>query len=335
MSLRRVVVIVLSVAGALLLAVVAYVAFADLGRHKSPIEAFVTRQIGRPFAIDGAFELRLVPAVSVLAERVRIGNAEWGSKPQMLEVGRFSMQVGLWSLVSGPVDVRSLELSDASILVEQNREGHGNWSFGAAEKSGEGTERYSGATEVPAVIQHAKLSNVEVTYREPGSPDRVALLEALTIEPGQDGLLAISGKGRLDEYRAKVDGHLGPIDALFSGRNIRMSMQAAIERLQLGIDGSLGRLDPLDGADLTLILAHPDIGGMLENLRLPVVATGTLDFDAQLKDAGELTQLALDAKFGDITAKATGTLQTLGLPGSDLQFELSVADAARLAQVFK
>ncbi len=277
----------------------------------------------------------MVPSVSVLAERVRIGNAEWGSKPQMLEIGRFSMHVGLWSLVSGPVDVRSFELSDVSVLLEKNREGVGNWAFGAADEPSEETARYSGATEVPAVIQHAKLSNVGVTYREPGNPDRVAQLEALTIEPGQDGLLAISGKGRLDEYRTKMDGHVGPIDALFSGRNIRMSIQAAIERLQLGIDGSLGRLDPLDGADLTLNLAHPDIGGMFENLRLPVVATGTLDVDAQLKDAGELTQLALDAKLGDITATANGTLETLGLPGSDLQFEVAVADAARLAQVFK
>ncbi len=98
-----------------------------------------------------------------------------------------------------------------------------------------------------------------------------------------------------------------------------MEMQAAIERLQLDINGSLGRLDPLDGADLALKLEHPDLGGMLENLRLPVVATGTLNVDARLKDAGKLTQLDFDAKLGDIAAKSNGTLKTLGLPGSDLQ----------------
>ena len=113
-----------------------------------------------------------------------------------------------------------------------------------------------------------------------------------------------------------------------------MKMQAAIERLQLDINGSLGRLDPLDGADLALKLEHPDLGGMLENLRLPVVATGTLDVDIRLKDAGELSQLDFDAKLGDIAAKASGTLKTLGLPGSDLKFDASVADAARLAKVF-
>ena len=334
MSPRRLVVIALSVAGALLLAIVLYVALADLGRHKDQVEAFVTRKLGRAFAIDGAFELKIMPSVSLLAENVRVGNAEWGSAPQMVEVGRFSLNVGFWSLISGPVDIRSFELKDVSVLLERNSVGEANWTFGAAEKQKEETPRYSGVTEVPAVIQHAKLDNVRLTYREPGKPERVAVLETMTIEPGADGLLAVSGNGKVDAYRTKVDGHVGPVDALFSGRNIRMTLQAAIERLQLDIHGSLGRLDPLDGADLTMKVEHPDLGGMLENLRLPVVATGTLDVGVRLKDAGDLSQLDLDAKAGDITAKTNGTLKTLGLPGSDLRFEVSVADAARLAQVF-
>ena len=280
LSLRRLVLIVLSVVGAVLLAIVLYLAFADLGRHKGRIEAFVTKQIGRPFAIDGALELKVLPSVSVLAERVRVGNAEWGSKPQMVEIGRLSTHIGLWSLISGPVDVRSFELSDVSVLLEKNREGKGNWALRRPAPE-EATSPDSGATEFPAVIQHAKLSNVEVTYREPGEPDRVALLETLTIEPGKDGLLAISGKGRLDDYRTSLEGHVGPIDALFSGRNIRMAIQGAIERLRLDINGSLGRLDPLAGADLALKVEHPDLGGMLKNLRLPVVATGALSVDAR------------------------------------------------------
>ena len=335
-SLRRLVVIVLCGVAAVLFAIVLYLviylAFADLGRHKSRIEAFVTKQTGRPFAIDGALELKVFPSVSVLAERVRFGNAAWGSKPQMVEIGRFATHIGLWSLVSGPVDIRSFELSDVSVLLEKDSDGKGNWAFGPAPE--EAASPDSGATEVPAVIEHARLSNVEVTYREPGEPARVALLETLTIEPGTEGLLAISGKGRLDDYRTSLEGNLGPIDALVSGRDIRMAIQGAIEKLRLDINGSLGRLDPLTGADLALKLEHPDLGRMLKNLRLPIIATGPLSVDVRLKDAGKLTQLDLDAQLGDIAAKTNGTLSTLGLPGSDLRFEVSVADAARLANVF-
>jgi len=66
-----------------------------------------------------------------------------------------------------------------------------------------------------------------------------------------------------------------------------------------------------------------------------VVATGRLSVDARLKDKGELTQVDVDASLGDIAANVTGTLLTLGLPGSDLRFSASVADAARLASAFE
>ncbi|HTS54179.1 MAG TPA: AsmA-like C-terminal region-containing protein [Burkholderiales bacterium] len=61
---------------------------------------------------------------------------------------------------------------------------------------------------------------------------------------------------------------------------------------------------------------------------------GPLIADARLTDAGDLTRLDLAAKLGDITVKVGGTLRALGLPGSDLRIEASVADAARLATAF-
>ncbi len=303
MSLRRFVVVVLSIVGALVLAIVLYLAFGDLSRHKGRIEAFVTQKTGRPFAIDGAFELEVLPSISVRAERVRLGNAKWGSAPQMVEVGRFSTEVGLWSLVSGPVDVRSLELGDVSVLLETGKDGKGNWVLGEGTKPEEGQgdadSLDSGVTEVPAVIRTGKLGNVRVTYRQPGKPDRVALLETLTIAPGTADLLAISGKGRVGRYATTLTGEVGPLDALFSGRDIRMALEAGVEKLRLDVKGGLGRLNPLDGADLTLKVEHPDVGTMLENLRLPVVAAGPLNVDARLKDKGELTQVDVDAKLGD------------------------------------
>ncbi len=74
----------------------------------------------------------MLPSISVVAERVRLGNTDWGSQPQMVEIGRVSVRIGLWSLVAGPVDVRSFELSDVSVLLETNADGKGNWVFGEA-----------------------------------------------------------------------------------------------------------------------------------------------------------------------------------------------------------
>jgi uncharacterized protein involved in outer membrane biogenesis len=335
MSLRRFIVVALSVTGVLLLAILLYLAFGDLGRHKGRIEALVTELTGRPFAIDGSFEVAVLPSIRVRAERVRLGNAPGGSAPQMVEIGRFSAQVGLGSLLFGPIDIRSFDLSDVAVVLEKNAEGKGNWVFGG-ESASEEQAGSPGAevTKVPAVILRAKLDNVRVAYREPGKPERVALLETFTVAPAADGLLAVAGKGRVVDYPVTLAGEVGPLGGLVSGHDIRMAIQASLGNLRLDLNGALGRLDPLDGADLTLKVEHPDFGTVLEKLQLPVFATGALNIGARLSDAGEHTRLELDAKLGDITAKADGTLRILGLPGSDLRFEASVEDAARLAAVF-
>ena len=334
-SLLRVTAIVLATIVAVLAAAVLYLAFGDLSRHKGRIEALVAQQTGRSFAIDGALELQVLPSISVVAERVRLGNADWGSQPQMVELGRLSVRIGLWSLFSGPVDVRSFEVSDLSVLLETGPDGQGNWVLGAASAPEEAAEAPgASAPALLPVIQDGKLANVRITYRERGKPERVARVEALSIGPGSAGLLAISGKGSLNELPASVSGELGPLEALFSGRDIRMALQAGVGDLRLELNGGLGRLDPLDGADLTLKLGHPDIGAMLKKLQLPVIASGALVADGRLADAGDLTRLDFAAKLGDITLKLGGTLRALGLPGSDLRIEGSVANMARLAAAF-
>ena len=81
-------------------------------------------------------------------------------------------------------------------------------------------------------------------------------------------------------------------------------MQVSLGKLALDIDGAVGRLDPLDGADLTLKIEQPELGAMLEKLDLPVIATGPLQIEGRLKDAGERTQLDFNAKVGDLDGRA-------------------------------
>src|SRR5580765_7649673 len=335
MSIRRSIAVAFAVAGSLLIAALLYVALGGLGVHKARIEALVSDQVARPFAIDGAFEVRLLPSIKVLAERVRLGNAPWGSSPQMVEIGRFAAEIRLGSLISGPVEIPSIELADVSVLLEEGPDGKGNWIVGSASAPAEEPEQLgSETTQIPAVAVNAALRNVRITYRAQKTPERVAHLESLTIGPGSADLLAVSGKGRLDAYPVAVNGELGPLDALISGRDIRLAIEAALGELRLDAKGGIGRLNPLRGADLTVKLAHPDIGAMLKKLQLPAVANGAVDATVRLSDAGEATRIELAAKVGDITAKVDGTLRTLGLPGSDLRFTASLADLARLAAVF-
>jgi AsmA family protein len=332
--MRRAIRILFTFLGLFLLSSVLYLLFGDLGRHKARIESFVTKHTGRVFVIDGAFELKLYPTVTLLAERARFANAEWGSKPQMVQVEHLSAQVGFWSLISGPIDVRSFELDDVVVLLERRRNGKANWMLGEPSEDKEDETEPKTRTQFPLVIEKAKLTDVRVTYRASGKPDMVARLDSLTIAPGKDDLLALVGSGKLDQYPISLNGEAGPVAALLAGRNIRMDWKGTLGRLALDVDGSFGDLDPLDGANLKVKATGQDVDAMLAKLNLPVIASGALAIDAQLKDAGKRTEFVLDASVGDLSLKSHGNLSGLYLRGSDLNFEASAADAARLAGVF-
>jgi len=336
MTLRRTIAIGFGLLGLVLLGGLSYIAFGDLGRHKQVVEDFITKHTGRAFVIDGPFELNVLPVLTLRAENVRLANADWGSAPQMVQVGHLSAEIGFWSLISGPIDVRSFELRDVTVLLEKRRDGKANWLFkeppatGEEEETGEPKTR----TEFPLVIEKATFDNLRLTYRAAGKPDMLARVDAMTIIPGQGGLLDFDGRGKVDLFPISLTGQAGPVDALLAGRDIRMDLSGRLGRLALDVKGGFGQLDPLDATNLQIKAHGEDVGAMLERFDLPVFAHGALDVDLRLADADERTQLTLDASAGDLELKARGSLSGLYLRGSDLNLEATAADAARLAGVF-
>jgi uncharacterized protein involved in outer membrane biogenesis len=320
--------------GALLAMLLLYLAFGDLGRHKERIGKFVSAQIGRPFVIEGPFDLDIFPAVELQADDVHIANVAWGSTPQMLQVGHFATTIDLWSLVSGPVIVRTLELRDVTVALEKNDSGENNWTFSDPNAPPEPEVRTDeGMKKLPVAFHNARLQNLLVTYRSPGEQVRQARIDSLTVLPGTSELLAIEGKGSLDEYAAAISGEAGPLESLVAGRNIRMAIGASLGNLRMDAKGSFGSLYPLDGADLKLTVDNPDVGTMFRKLRVPVLADGPMHVQATMADAGERTRIDLQARAGDLSADVSGSLAVLGLRDSELDIKAQALDAARLATV--
>jgi len=95
--------------------------------------AEVKRATGRDFAIDGTVRLQFFPALALVADDVRLGNAAWGSRPDMLHAKRLALNVALRPLLSRRVEVGRVELSGADLLLETNAQGEPNWRFARAD----------------------------------------------------------------------------------------------------------------------------------------------------------------------------------------------------------
>jgi hypothetical protein len=191
------------------------------------------------------------------------------------------------------------------------------------------------AVEVPVVIRSAQLSKVRLTYREAKKSDRVLQLDKLSITPGREELLALDGHGMVDIYPLALKGEWGPLKSVLSARDMRTAMQVSLGKLAMDIHGVVGSLDPLDGVDLTFKVEHPELGSMLRKLEVPVIATGVMQIDGRLKDAGALTNLDFNAKVGELTASTSGTIKELSLVGADLTLKVEHTEIGAVLEALK
>jgi uncharacterized protein involved in outer membrane biogenesis len=341
--MRRRLAFIASLLGGMLVVLLLYIGFADLGRHKTRIERLLTGQVGRPITIAGPLHIRVLPSPTLVADGVRMANASGLSGPPIVEVGHFATRIAFWSLIRGPVRIKTLEVADVKVLLERGPAGENNPAVGDAGPGGSQSPGASGKAQepapdvkaeearLPAVLEDGRFRNVTLTYRQPGRRDHVVAVDDMTVATRTDGLLAMRGRGHLDAYDLRLEGQVGPLDALLSGKDIRMALQSGVGNVSVTADGRLS-LGPLDGADLKLNVQSPEVSGWLEDFDAPPVASGPLAVEAKLADAGERTALDVAASVGDLGAKVTGTLETLAFAGSVLDVEATVADVARIAE---
>jgi AsmA protein len=143
----------------------------DLNEYKPELARLVKLKTGRDLAIDGELTLKVSLAPTVRVEGVRLGNAQWSDTPVMLSVERFEARAGLIALLSRRLDIKRLVLIGATIEVEKDRDGKGNWVLGqstAVESNIAPTPEKS--ADIPSFdLSEVEIRNVLIRYRpEPG-----------------------------------------------------------------------------------------------------------------------------------------------------------------------
>jgi AsmA protein len=223
---------------------VLYLSFADLNWIKPRIESAVAEVTGRELKMNGNFDLDILPTPSITLEDVTFSNADWGSKPMMANIGHFSTEVGLWSLVFGPVRILNFRLRDVDVLLELNGQEEGNWALGGddatdpelAEESDSGS---SASTGVPVLIEFAEVRNLKIMYRDPEAEPLVASLASLDITTNDGKYIVIDASGQVNDQPLTMAAKLGPEQALASGSAINVALAPAYGQYSLKADGTL------------------------------------------------------------------------------------------------
>lgn len=226
---------------------VIFVATLDLNAYKAEIEAAVEEATGRRLAIDGDIHLAWTPRPTLTTDTVHFANASWGSRPDMVTVGRLEVAVEIVPLISGTLDMHRVTLADVDVLLERNADGAGNWAFAGGDG---GTGDGSAAGSVP-LLRQVSLKDITVTWRpEPGGDGqtvRITTLEMATA--GASAPLDVTLEADLDGESVSLTGTLPSVsEALRAGATLPVDLSGRLGDHEIGFAANLRYARARNGA---------------------------------------------------------------------------------------
>src|SRR5262245_8361195 len=114
---------------AVVIAVIAVLKSLDLNQYRGLIAQQIESATGRKVVIGGPIDLELSLSPALALSKVSLANAPWGREREMVSVKRFEAKVALLPLLSRTVRIDRVVLEGASILLETDANGVGNWVF--------------------------------------------------------------------------------------------------------------------------------------------------------------------------------------------------------------
>jgi uncharacterized protein involved in outer membrane biogenesis len=291
----------------LLAILVLIIAFFDWNRIKPPLNAKVSEELHRPFAINGNLAViwqrepdeggwrAWVPWPHVVAEDLTLGNPQWSKSPQMVNLKRVELRVSPLALLARRVVIPRIDLTEPNAALERLADGRANWTFQVDPKDPD-AEPSSWVVDIGAIgfdKGHVILNDQRLKTRldlliDPlGKPipfsdivgDKAA---KKTLEKGsapQDYAFALTVKGQYHGQPLAGTGKVGGLLALQGVEPFPLQAQVQIADTRVELTGTL--TDPLNlGAlDLHLKLAGTSLGNLypLTGVTLPDTSAYTTD----------------------------------------------------------
>ncbi len=293
--------ILIVAAGVLLVAIVAIVVALrsiDFNKYKGLIAEKVKAATGRELRLGGNLDLRIGFSPAVVVEDVSFANAPWGSRPEMVKVRRFEVEVALLPLIFRDVQVKRLILVQPDILLETDGKGIGNWSMGGAAPPPAAKPGDTKAGLTAILVEKVRIEKGTLTYRDGRTKQTTSLvLDRLDLQAkGVTSPLAIEFAGAYGGKSFTLAGTVGPLGELLAPSRpypVKLTLKAGGATVE--VDGAIAK--PMEAAGLDI----------------QVAAKGN-----ELAEAAGLAGKHVPAlgPFA-VTGKVTGSRQALSVSGID------------------
>jgi len=279
----------------------------DFNRLKPGIISAVKDVTGRNLSIEGDIKVSIGLTPALVIENVAFQNAQWGARPEMLQIKRFEMQLALLPLFSGTLEVRRAALIDADFFIEVNQKGALNLpALGEAppDPQADSDDRLF----LPEIaLKDLRIVNSRLLYkgRLARRPIRLKLnqLKLKSVSPGGSSRLDLTASYNRQPLSAK--GTLGSLGSLLdSEKPWPLNLTINTVGAKATLSGTIRNVFKARGINLDLKLASRNIAKTAgtAGIRLPyktdVRLTGHLS--GSLDEALKFSKLKLHTGRNDV-----------------------------------
>jgi uncharacterized protein involved in outer membrane biogenesis len=326
-----------------LIVVAAFVApmLLDWERFKPEITEEIEAQTGRELWIDGEISVSILPSPKITITDARLANLPGASVADMARIKSIDLALALGPLISGDIEITSLDLVEPIIELERLADGRSNWQFDARPPE---TGDAAGASDASGLddsggrsvqIDSIAISGGTLIYRDAASQkvQRVEQIEANLSARSLDG--PFRGEGELVIGDSSVEFRM-VTRAIDADRSMPATLEVGLSD-DLGsavFEGTVSGLDSTPALDGNIRANAPDLGALMTALAIDVglgssaehlneafSAKGAVSGNAEAVDLS-----ALQIRLGE--SQATGAIAWRGgdIPLIDAQLALNRID---------
>ena len=277
----------------------------DLGALKPLYERVAGHYLEREVRVKGEMSVRFGRSVMASATDVTILGTDPDATP-LAQADFLEVQLALPALFDKLVDIEFARIEGATLNLEIDDQGQGNWPTFEDEKlaqadRGDDSAQADDESDVALRIAEAhvtgsliNLHNTQTDVQHALSIDRFdGLMSADTTEA--------SGTGILNERAFETTLTLDGVDSLLTIAKWDVDWRGQIGRAQFQATGHLEALDQLEQSQLALTLHTDSANELLETLSLPLIDDGPVDINFRLSQQATTAHLDLDAVFGEFS----------------------------------
>lgn len=222
--MKKILGVILGLVALLVVAVIVLPGFVDWNDYKNTIQVQLKALTGRNVVIGGDIHITILPTPAVIANNVRLANVKGGSAADMVRLKSLEVRISLGPLLTGNLQVETVNLVDPIVELERLADGRVNWEFTPTRTETDGSASVSlpglpanplaGTGEAGAIrLDSFHIENGTIIYRDAisGSSERIEHLEA----------------------RLSADSLSGPLDSVgsFDFRGTVLSYEVAVGKI--------------------------------------------------------------------------------------------------------